>query len=191
MKYLLPCSCGQSVAIEVSQAGDRVRCACGNTLDVPAMRLIRQLPPAAADAPQKQRLRDRSWSLVQRLIFAAGLLLAVGGLGTAAFYQFWRTRLITDETPWDNLEQAHQDIDQMGVEKAWELWLLVRTDNIGPYSPPGFVRGRHASDTWYKVIVGALSTAGVGAFLAACALVVGPRAKPPAAKKKAGKGRGR
>lgn len=182
MKYLLPCSCGKSVAVEVSQAGDRVPCDCGNVLNVPAMRLIRQLPAAPVTAPQKERLRDRSWSLMRRLLFAAGLVLVVGGLGTAAYFQFWRTRLITAESRWDNFEAELQNIDQMNIEQAWDLWMVIRTEAIGPYDPPGFVRGRYYFAYWFKIVIGALSAAVVGGFLMACAAVVGPRAKPTVRK---------
>ena len=114
MKYLLPCSCGKSVAVEVSQAGQSVRCPCGNTLDVPAMRLIRQLPPAVRRT-STNAMRDRPWSLHAASALRRGLAVLVGGLGTAGFFQVGRADLETEEVPWDNLERSHQDIDQMNI----------------------------------------------------------------------------
>lgn len=46
--YLLPCSCGKSVSIEVSQAGQEVKCVCGETLSVPSLLQIKKLPEDTA-----------------------------------------------------------------------------------------------------------------------------------------------
>jgi hypothetical protein len=177
MKYLLPCSCGKSVAIEVSQAGQSVRCTCGNMVDVPTMRLIRQLPPAAASAAKK-RLRDRSWSLTQRLLFSGGLAILVGGLLTAGVFQMGRSGLKTTETTWDNLERAHQDIDSMTITQTWDLWTMARNDTIGPYNPPPFILHRLWSATWLRAVVGGMAAAVVGLVLMVSAFVIRPRAKP-------------
>ncbi len=164
MKYLLPCSCGQSTAIEVSQAGQSVRCTCGKTLDVPTMRLIRQLPPAE-EVPAKTRARDRRWSLRQRLFFSGGLALLMGGLLSAAFFQIGRAGLETEERPWDNLERAYQDIDAMNIEQTWELWTNVRDDSIGPYNPPSFIRHRLWSARWFRAVAISLIVSGIGLVL--------------------------
>ncbi len=176
MKYLLPCSCGKSVAIEYSQAGGRVQCDCGRLLDVPTLRLIRQLTPVPTQPQPTPAAHGGGWPVAWRLLFAAGLLLGVGGVGIAVYYQLWRAQLITEEVPWDNIEQVTRDIDNMSLEQTWELWQLVRTQEIGPYRPPGFIRGRLVSAEWKKNVYIALATAAVGACLTACAVVVGPRA---------------
>jgi hypothetical protein len=185
MKYLLPCSCGESVAIEISQAGQSVRCPCGNMLDVPTMRLIRQLPPADA-SPSHKRLRDRSWSLTQRLLFAGGLAIFVGGLGIAGIFQAGRSGLDTKESRWDNLERAYQDIDSMTINQTWDLWAMVRTDSIGPYSPPPFIWNRLLSDAWLKTVVVSLAASAVGLVLMLSALFLRPRkphGRPPDPRK--------
>ena len=55
MRYLLPCSCGQSVGVEFRQAGGQVRCACGRVLEVPSLRTIRQLEPEVAPPGRRGR----------------------------------------------------------------------------------------------------------------------------------------
>ncbi|MDR0611111.1 MAG: hypothetical protein LBG58_13460 [Planctomycetaceae bacterium] len=45
-KYLLPCSCGRSLAIETSQAGQTLTCSCGQTQQVPSLLKIKNLPVA-------------------------------------------------------------------------------------------------------------------------------------------------
>ncbi|NLX55210.1 MAG: hypothetical protein GXY58_08860 [Planctomycetaceae bacterium] len=174
MKYLLPCSCGQSMAIEVSQAGQSVQCTCGKTLDVPTMRLIRQLPPAD-EVPEKTRVRDRHWSLRQRLFFSCGLALLMGGLLSAAFFQMGRAGLETEERPWDNLERAYQDIDTMDIEQTWELWTNVRNESIGPYNPPPFIRHRLWSARWYRSITISLIVSAIGLVLTLSSFLARPQ----------------
>jgi hypothetical protein len=143
------------------------------------MRLIRQLSPAVATTPPK-RSRDRTWSLTQRLLFAGGLAILVGGLITAGLFQVGRTGLETEEKPWDNLERAYQDIDSMNITQTWDLWTMVRTDTIGPYNPPTFIWHRLLSSDWLKTVVASLIVAAVGFVLMLSAFFVRPRTKPPA-----------
>lgn len=171
MKYLLPCSCGKSVTIEVSQAGQQVRCECGQLLDVPPFRAIRTLPPAVPTgrptAPAKP-----AWSPVRGVVFAVGMLLFVGGLAAAGYLQLGRSTLRTEAFEWDNLEMAMEGIDGMNVEQTWELWQILRDESIGPYSPPSFIMSRFVSDFWYRYVIGGLVMAGCGAVMALAAYVI-------------------
>src|SRR5262245_54314983 len=45
--YLLTCSCGNTMSVDVGQAGGQIVCSCGTKLDVPTLRNLRHLPPAA------------------------------------------------------------------------------------------------------------------------------------------------
>jgi hypothetical protein len=181
MRYLLPCSCGQSVSVEFSQAGGQVRCACGKVLDVPSMRAIRQLEPAAASPGRPARAR-RSWSPIQGVLFAVGLLLMAGGLGHAGYLQIGRLGLPTQETDWDNLEVVMETMDSLTIDQTWEVWNIMRDAPIGPYSPPDFIMFRRVSAIWLRRIWISLAVAAGGFMLAACALVIGPRAKRPAGR---------
>ncbi|MBU4273778.1 MAG: hypothetical protein KKE86_09145 [Planctomycetes bacterium] len=49
-KYLLPCRCGQQIAIEPRQAGETVVCRCGASLHAPRMLEIMALEPAPAES---------------------------------------------------------------------------------------------------------------------------------------------
>ena len=86
----------------------------------------------------------------------------VGGLVTAAYFQLGRASLDTEEKPWDNIEQAHRDIDQMTIDQTWELWKRVRDEPIGPYVPPTFVVYRYVSAYWLKTVISSLVVAVVG-----------------------------
>ncbi len=166
--------------MEINQAGRSVRCTCGNSLDVPAMRLIRQLPVADAAVPPKFR-RERSWSIGRSLLFACGLSLLVGGLVMAAYYQWGRANLDTEETTWDVLPEDLKSIDAWTIGQAWDTWREVRNEPIGPYTPPAFITYRYISAFWLTRVIRGLVIAGLGllVLLSACVagFVMGPRAR--------------
>ncbi len=163
-KYQLPCSCGKTLAIETSQAGQTVRCVCGKSLEVPTMRHIRQLAPIHDEGTKTAR--TSSWSPVYGMLFAAGLATMAIGLGIAGYYQLGRSQLDTREDPnWDNLSSALATVDRLTVDQTWESWLRLRDEEVGPYDPPRYIVHRQASVTWWRSVVQGLIIAGVGILL--------------------------
>ncbi len=73
-EYLLPCECGEHTIVSTAQAGETVRCVCGNELQVPTMRGLQELEPleraTAGDA------KAESWDDRHRVAF----LLVLGAL---------------------------------------------------------------------------------------------------------------
>ncbi|MCL2709364.1 MAG: hypothetical protein FWE95_00655 [Planctomycetaceae bacterium] len=59
MKHLLPCTCGESVEIEPGQAGQTVKCRCGENLLVPTMLQIKALP-VAPDKPVSPKEKTKA-----------------------------------------------------------------------------------------------------------------------------------
>jgi len=49
MQYLLPCSCGESIPLDVTQAGQTVTCRCGKTQQAPSLLKIKKLQPVDRD----------------------------------------------------------------------------------------------------------------------------------------------
>ncbi len=166
MKYLLNCSCGKSVPIETSQAGQAVACSCGKQLEAPTMRMIRQLEPASEEGADRAT-KSGNWSILHRLLFAAGLAVATAGFLVAGFYQWSRVNLDTKEIAWDiNLDTDLEVLENMDLELAWENWLQVRDSGIGPYQPPFYIQSRFLSGYWKKFALG-----GVGVGVAGIALM--------------------
>lgn len=173
-KYLLPCSCGESILIELSQAGERIRCQCGNELEVPTMRHIRQLQRAADTGPvAKPR---KSWPMMYGLLFAVGLATTVAGLAVAGYYQWGRSQLQTEETQWDDVEAAARAIDKLPADVAFDEWRKLRDFGLGAQTPPEFVIHRHVSGIWLKIVWIGLGVAGIGLLIIAIAVAL-PRPK--------------
>lgn len=81
--YLLPCSCGQRLKVSTAQAGQPIRCACGNELTVPTLRGLRELE--VDEGPTKARDRSqRTWDNRHRAAFV--LIVAALGCFLAAGY---------------------------------------------------------------------------------------------------------
>ena len=52
-KYLLPCSCGESIFLDVAQAGQSVSCSCGIAQQAPSLLKMKSLPVTRGNSPSK------------------------------------------------------------------------------------------------------------------------------------------
>ena len=82
--YLMTCGCGDQVAVEPRQAGEKVRCGCGIELVAPTLRQMRQLPQADShSAPGNASPPPRGWGahhgVLTAGLLASALLAASGG----------------------------------------------------------------------------------------------------------------
>src|SRR5262245_23704231 len=79
MKYLLPCpACNSRIPVETGQAGQTIRCTCGNSVEVPSIRGLRTLEPLTDERPAAA-----SWTRRKGLLFL-GAALSIGALMAAA-----------------------------------------------------------------------------------------------------------
>lgn len=91
-RYLLPCTCGKTTPVEVSQAGETLTCACGNALKVPTLRGLKELP-LADEEPRAGRPAEKAvdWSAARGALFSLSLLVFVVASLTAAInFYAWR-----------------------------------------------------------------------------------------------------
>jgi len=85
LKYLLPCSCGQDVPIETSQAGGNVLCNCGLSVQVPSLLKIKKLQ--LASETQSQSLLATTGAAVSTIQTPMG--------GRVHFGVFWIGLILT------------------------------------------------------------------------------------------------
>jgi hypothetical protein len=130
--YLLECKCGTRTAVNPSQAGRTVRCACGAKVDVPALRSMRRLPIAEqADAEQQP-----AWNLRQRLwtIGAVLILLAIA-LGV---YTQWIAPPPPDAAVKDvldrRLEQFKRQVEDYSISKAKEEFRKIDVEQLHAFA---------------------------------------------------------
>ncbi len=179
MKYLLPCTCGQSIPIEVGQAGQRVTCVCGATLEVPTMRGIRELVPVEekADAKQASRGDGTAWSPLQGSLFALGMLLLMIGLVLGAYCGYVVSQIDTSKpqelTDWEN--NFDKEFDKVGADQLYELHKQLMEQGIGPRTPPNYVLMQRISKFYVKCAIAAGIGACVGLVLIVGSLVIGSK----------------
>ena len=79
-KFLLSCECGATTPVSGGQAGDEVFCTgCGQSLAVPTLRELSQLPLAE----ETRSNRQRNWDASKGLLLLGGLLVVVSWTAAA------------------------------------------------------------------------------------------------------------
>lgn len=170
-KYLLPCACGHQTPVEVSQAGQEVRCPCGSVLEVPTMRGVTELdqatpeslaagthPPGTTEqtsepGPSAARGSSSNWGPRQGVLLVGGVITALG-LGLAIYYYLTRPQII--------------DTADLSPIKTWQLWFDLNQgiDQRPPWEEM-YLRGVANYRRW-MVVVSVI--AGIGVLMMVGAL---------------------
>jgi hypothetical protein len=124
-KYLVECTCGKNVPVEIGQAGGRVTCSCGNLVDVPPLRQLRHL---AVDTTAEVARPASTWS-ARKGVITASLILA----GALVIANAW-SRFTQPAIPKFDAAGYQQDIEarltKLNPSDAFNIW-------IGHYRPMG------------------------------------------------------
>ncbi|MCA9248774.1 MAG: hypothetical protein KDA42_16725 [Planctomycetales bacterium] len=116
-KYLLPCpQCKATHEIQPSQAGSTLVCDCGEHLELPTIRQIRQLEPISAATVSEQP----EWSARKGTILA-GICLALLSATPGVYWVATWPNQPTRDVP-RSIEQATQLIGEMPVDRSWLYW---------------------------------------------------------------------
>jgi hypothetical protein len=114
--YLLPCPCSRKIPVQARQAGERVTCACGTTLEVPTLLGIKKLERAAVSA---ESIAPRAtWTAGHRIIFLGAVIIFASILVGARL--FWiRPIDPSDDYPPDKVKQM---VNASSPIQSWRLW---------------------------------------------------------------------
>ena len=115
-KYLLPCRCGQQIPVEPRQAGQKVVCSCGATMQVPRLLEIMALEPAPdeSNAPPAAA----SWGWRQRTKLLGSILLSVAVLAAVLLLMNRPISRFQEVSPEEVLRNAHK----MTPTETWNYW---------------------------------------------------------------------
>lgn len=123
-KYRLDCQCGATLPVGGGQAGDQVSCtACGQTLAVPTLRELSQLPVVADSVAGNQR----SWDLSKGLLLLGGLL-AVLSWGAAA----WLRMPVESPVDPDLIRKSVMESSDAEIYDAWKNHFSTSTVSRAP-----------------------------------------------------------
>jgi len=144
-QYLLPCECGNTTPIDTSQAGDTVVCQCGQRLEVPSLRAIRELTPHADQADQ----RKYEWSPAAGMIFVGGMLLALVGGGAAAYTHTTSVQMVNFNLPPEaDVAAWVEQVDEAPPQELFDIWNAARDLGLGDHRASPFVQYRLVSERY-------------------------------------------
>ncbi len=151
-RYLLTCSCGTEHAVETAQAGDTIRCDCGESLQVPSFRDLQKLPPVRDPEAGIKKPR-RSWHPLQGLLFGLGavLFLIPAVWGTTIEIHRRSLDMEVDPSIQRELERNLKNIGNLKVHESYEVWKLLLKRGLGRRNPPAYVLNREVSRYWLTV----------------------------------------
>jgi len=166
-RYLLPCECGNTTPVDMSQAGGSVLCGCGKQLEVPSLRAIRELPrlSEAADVHKYQ------WNPAAGMTFVSGVVIAFVGAGVALAMHL--NSLVVPELPSEEMVAAWVgEVDNATPEELFQIWNSARHDGLGEHGDSPFIQARMVSKrlAMYRnmgliVVASGLAFAGSSIFL--------------------------
>lgn len=124
--YLLPCGCGADIVVTTAKAGGIVTCpACGGESQVPKLRDLSALRPAASTVRSRSTMGAREWTAAHTMLLAGTLIAAACGLGSVALVppevKFLDSRAIRDSVmsvPTDEvLSRFRERLAISGIER--------------------------------------------------------------------------
>lgn len=176
-EYLLPCPCGRRVPVTRRQAGERVRCACGELLEVPTLLRLTSLPTAAEPAPATPSgptwgLRHRLW-LLGTVIFVLAVVPIV-----VLVLRFPSPPKKVIPPP----EQVREEARAFSAVDAWVVWRRLERSDVNALflrDQRGFHEAQLAYDELaFKYQVG-IAVLALFCALGVALVIVGSLKKPP------------
>jgi len=110
--------------VTTGEADGQVRCECGAAVNVPTVRGMRELEPAAAPTAEAAT----SWTTRHSVIFL-GLLMAIAGLAFGLIQHFRAADAFPGESFADKIRN-------MPAAETWTLWSQVSRLGVGGWQPP-------------------------------------------------------
>lgn len=176
--YLIPCTCGEKLRIDASQAGLDVRCTCGRDVKAPTLRGLSQLERVEV-APTKAPPME--WGALHRLLLG-GSLIAVCGLAIAAW--FWmKTPPYDPEMKVDPelMAEITTRIKALPAETIIEEWQKLATEGLDRSEPANLTYHHAYVVRMHGFMYTGMVLAVIGGLIMATALLVGGKAtKKPA-----------
>jgi hypothetical protein len=157
--YLLPCTCGRTHRVSSSQAGSAIACPCGAKLEVPTMRELKKLEPAAAGAPSRQR----TWGLPQGLLFLGMVLVGLGVLAGSYF------SLIVMPAPGES-DVAPEQLAKMPPDLAIAYWNSLQ-QGMPTYVPADIAELMREKYVAERGVQGSLMAIALGGAISAAGIV--------------------
>ncbi len=152
-RFLLPCSCGRTIPVGISQAGANVTCDCGQSVAVPTIRGLKALQPVKEDSPPLKTQKQSEFNGVNLhgAMFVVGLFLLFGGIALGGYYGNHYRQIDTKDYGVEEREYFDGEIDKLGAAQLLTTWEYLQHVGIGEYEPPDHLVRRQAAAKAFRL----------------------------------------
>ena len=150
--YLLTCECGESLNVMPRHAGENRECVCGQTIQVPKLREIRELPRAPDDPQEasKQARPKSTWTPLKATLFVIGIPICLIAAAFAAYSYWYASKIGAKYTSKPTIARMQEvapheyyriDIDESSLfESVEDIWKpLTAEANLPAYVEPPYI----------------------------------------------------
>lgn len=169
-RYLLPCSCGQQLEVDSTQAGLQVQCRCGKSLEVPTLRGLKQLTPATS---QQAPVVSSTWGPRQGVTFLGIVVFLCGLIGVLVLFA---TRPAYETPQWKDFdENARRTAQQMTLQESFDTWNSLQKEPFNHNLSPALRSYEERTAAYTRWMVASAVVALLGGVMAGAALAAGKR----------------
>ena len=130
--YLLNCPCGADLHVDSSLAGGQVVCNdCGESVDVPSLRLLKQLPRLDEPQPEEHKPKELVGNESTDVVRNLGAIIVIICVLALSLLLVFRFRSITGFTASDAISLGERHIDSLNMLQTWEMWGEINEMGLG------------------------------------------------------------
>ena len=174
-QFLLPCSCGNSIPIETTQAGQTIECpACQLQLEVPSYSQIKKLPleESATEGKRKSQPGEKNWGYGQGVLFATGLaILVIAGILAGVFFYLYSGTNVDSPIVQEEMKAKFGNfVDSMPPAERFTFWEENQKKNPPTeWKPPDHLFTQAFSKSFFTlaIVFSILSVVGLGCVISA------------------------
>jgi hypothetical protein len=173
IQYLLPCTCGRKMPVELRQAGELASCPCGLPLEIPRLLELKKLEKVTTSVEKGKN--KPIWGAGHGLVLLGVIVLLIVAVCGGLVVRSTPANPLDAVTP----EQMRAQSAKLTPVQTWQTWLYFKQNGLNP-------RKEHVDrffDTLYaqrQMILTFLSVAGVGGIGMLIAGIFVIRRKRPA-----------
>ncbi len=117
MSYLVPCpKCGTSLPVELGMSGETLRCACGSPVEVPPLRVLR-------DMPRTDFVDEGPGWTWRHGVLVLGAMIAVIGI-SMGLYLVRNQYKMQPERAWTEW------VEESAPKEIWKMWHYFQRDGV-------------------------------------------------------------
>lgn len=151
MEYLLSCGCGRKIPVSRSQAGQELKCECGESLQIPTLRGFASLPvapaqtlssnPYASSFPAEEE--KGVWGGWRGTIMAISVAMFAITFLPCAYHLILRAQINTSFDMDDEIQAGNEAYEAAPLENLVAEWSNFERSGLGPKNKPEFY--------WWKI----------------------------------------